>query len=647
MSEIRTAAERLEKVRETLEGFQGARAGSRAARRLALSRGQNLLLGAALHAAARLDKGLEPTELEERLLRMLRAGADDDAEVASWGRLFSEQRSARGGVGVFPAAINQLDVNTGYGMQELRADLAEVTAEIVAQPNVAIVDVTQTTPDEEKDTPEFLQALAEYGSGITVLTTPEERQGRTPVPALPLRVHLAPYNFYCERRSNEAGHDEIYWALSGGTDSMGKHSGKTPEFGSTLTGHTRWFTPPHDFVFVDGLVHGYVALNIECWEADDSSGGFYNKMREVLATMAERLAEGAQSQTYDPPSGGGDNGESWAALLAVVLGLINALLGWLTNDDDLVAERTLGFSRDALKHYFTPAGREAEWMFDGGSGGKHRLRLRGTVSEINLGAYHRSKGTADTWSAPPSTPSANNLIAVAATYNGGFIPFYVTATAELWHGSSRVPGVRTALAPGVAMRGGKLYCMYVGLDNHLYWCALSNGTWSTPVGIGGWATWHSPALYSNMSRLYCALTGLDGKIWISSFNESNASWNAAFPIDHHTSNAPALISHKNALHCAYHTKEGFLYLTSSENGTDWQRSISASSDRTYNAPALGEYRGRLLVAWRDISNNVKVSERGSNGWGPHTVLHSGGYGDPCIAFDGTLSTSNIAAYYLK
>lgn len=81
MSEIRTAAERLEKVRETLEGFQGARAGSRVARRLALSRGQNLLIGAALHAAARMDKGLEPTGLEEQ---MLRAGADDDAEVASW-----------------------------------------------------------------------------------------------------------------------------------------------------------------------------------------------------------------------------------------------------------------------------------------------------------------------------------------------------------------------------------------------------------------------------------------------------------------------------------------------------------------------------------------------------------------------------------
>lgn len=73
MPEIRTSAERLERVRETLEGFQGARAACRAARRQDLSRGQNLLLGAALHAAARLEQGLEPTMLEEQLLQMLRA----------------------------------------------------------------------------------------------------------------------------------------------------------------------------------------------------------------------------------------------------------------------------------------------------------------------------------------------------------------------------------------------------------------------------------------------------------------------------------------------------------------------------------------------------------------------------------------------
>ncbi|MCX4547179.1 hypothetical protein [Streptomyces sp. NBC_01565] len=645
MSEIRTAAERLEKVRETLEGFQGARAGSRVARRLALSRGQNLLIGAALHAAARLDKGLEPTELEELLLQMLRAGADDDAEVGSWGRLFAEQRSARGGVKVFPGVINQLDVSTGYGMEELRADLAEVTPEIVAQPNVEIVDVTKTTPGEEKDSPEFLQALAEYGTGITVLTTPEERQERAPAPGWPLQVHLAPHTFYCERRSNEVGHDEIYWALSAGTDHMAKKSGKTPEFGSVLAGHTRYFTDPHAFTLVEGPVRGYVALNIECWEADDSSGGFYNKMREVLGTMAERLAEGAQSQTYDPPSGGGDNAESWAALLAVVLGLVNLLLGWLTNDDDLVAERSIGLSRQALKQYFTPAGREEWWWFDGGSGGKHKLYLRGTVTEVTPEGHRRVKGANGAWGTTYSLPYERNLGAPLAsvTYDGSPHTFYVdAATSELRRHTDSIPGVRTAVAPGVAVHDGKLYCMYLGLDSRLYWCALSNGTWSTPSPIPGWNTRHSPALAATNSTLYSAVVGLDGVVWISAFTGNGWSphvatggWNSL--------SAVSLISHKNTLHCAHRGSQDGIYLSWSADGIDWARPIGGGR-ATYEAPALGSYYGKLHLAYRDLNGNVQAHEwTDQNSWGPATQLQAGGHGAPCLA----TSSTGLTAYFVQ
>ncbi|MFF9870138.1 sialidase family protein [Streptomyces sp. NPDC013953] len=643
MSEIRTAAERLEKVRETLEGFQGARAGSRAARRLALSRGQNLLIGAALHAAARLDKGLEPTELEEQLLKMLRAGADDDAEVASWGRLFAEQRSARGGVKVFPSAINQLDVNTGYGMEDLRADLAEVTPEIVAQPNVAIVDVTKTTPGEEKDSEEFLQALADCGSGITVLTTPEERQGLTAVAGFPLQVHLAPHAFYCERRSNEHGHDEIYWALSAGTDHRAKVSGKTPEFGSVLTGHTRYFTAPHNFTFVDGPVRGYVAVNIECWEADDSSGGFYNKMREVLATLAERLAEGAESQTYNPPAGGGDNAESWAALLAVVLGLVNLLLGWLTNDDDLVAERSIGFSREALKRYFTPEGRDEAWMFDGGQGGRHRLWLRGTVKEITPEGKRRVKNATGAWGTTYSMLYEKNLGAPLTAVGGG-PTFYVDgATNELRTGGNSIPGVRTVVPPGAAMYDGKVYCMYLGLDHQLYWCARSeDGTWSTPTGIGGWNTRHSPALAVHNNTLYSAHVGVDGSIWISTFN--GQGWNYPTALgDVKTTSAPALVSHKNVLHCAYRNAYDRICLTWSANGTEWAKPY-VGGESTYEAPALGSARDRLHLAFRDLRGNVQVCEWTSDSrWGPDTQIQTGGYGSPCL----TNTTVGLTAHFVQ
>lgn len=73
---------------------------------------------------------------------------------------------------VFPSTVNSLDVQSGYGMQDLLADLAELTPEIVAQPNVQVIDITGTDPEESTDSEEFLQALDEYGSGVTVLAAP-------------------------------------------------------------------------------------------------------------------------------------------------------------------------------------------------------------------------------------------------------------------------------------------------------------------------------------------------------------------------------------------------------------------------------------------------------------------------------------------
>ena len=44
--------------------------------------------------------------------------------------------------------------------------------DIVAQPNVSIVDVTTVAEGGSFDTPEFLAAMEEYGTGATVLTEP-------------------------------------------------------------------------------------------------------------------------------------------------------------------------------------------------------------------------------------------------------------------------------------------------------------------------------------------------------------------------------------------------------------------------------------------------------------------------------------------
>lgn len=169
------------------------------------------------------------------------------------------------------------------------------------------------------------------------------------------------------------------------------------------------------------------------------------------------------------------------------------------------------------------------------------------------------------------------------------------------------------------MHDGKVYCMYLGLDNQLYWCTRSeDGTWSTPTGIGGWNTRHSPALAAANGTLYSAHVGVDGSIWISTFNGQGWNYPAALR-DVKTSSAPALISHKNALHCAYRSatrgSTDLIWLTSSADGTEWARPRNGSM-ATYEAPALGSYKDRLHLAYRDISGNVQWCERTSDDWGP-------------------------------
>ncbi|MFJ7148909.1 hypothetical protein ACIQVT_11985 [Streptomyces sp. NPDC100445] len=641
MAEIRTAAERLDLVRETVQGFKGARAQSRSARRRGLSRGQNLLLGAALHAAARFDQGLEPTELEASLLEALRAAAEDDAEVASWGRVFAEQRTARGGAEIFPTAVNALDAKRGYELADLRADLEAVTAEIVAQPNMAVVDVTRAAPGESADSEEFVQALAEYGGGVSVLTTPEDflPAGQAEaMGALPEYLALRTSYFRCEKRSSEpSGKDEIYWAIAAGTDHQEQKSQKSDEMGSVVAGSERWF----EVHLVDGPVRSFVSLNIECWEADDSSGGFYNKMREVLRDLSKRLADGSQEQSYNPPDRE-FNADGWLALLAILGELINALLGWLTNDDDLVCERSIGFTCNALHQYFTPTGREESWLFDGGGAGRHRLYLHGTIRPFPVKGNYRTVDRAGTWSSDIVAAGGTHLGTpmVAISFDGSLDAFYTDMNHKLHRAPSLAAGTllgREVQMPlAVAVHDNKLYNANLGLDGKLYWQARHEiGT--TPVRpMPAWETVFNPALASHNGTLYCAYVAMDGSVYLSTFNASTDGWNPAVQLGGwQTSGAVALTSHTDGnLYLAMLGMDGEPYLAATGDGRNWTGvgRMTSYAPPMSAPPVLASFNGKLYYALRDKLGRLDVGVHGESSSRKHFPVP--GYGAPCLAVHG-------------
>ncbi|TEY60286.1 hypothetical protein BOTCAL_0182g00090 [Botryotinia calthae] len=64
------------------------------------------------------------------------------------------------------------------------------------------------------------------------------------------------------------------------------------------------------------------------------------------------------------------------ALVGICGHLVAALLGWLTNDDDLVFRRELAFTESALNAWTRRSNEELSFMFDGGREGKHELWIR-------------------------------------------------------------------------------------------------------------------------------------------------------------------------------------------------------------------------------------------------------------------------------
>lgn len=366
---VRTEQQRMDRTRAILSG---ARSDSRGARRVLTNRPGNVMLGTLLHAGARLEAGLPLTDLEQRLVD-LASKYVPVPELRAFGRAYAEARAA-GPVPALPEAVTRRPVETGYSLAELTDDLPVIGQQVLAQPNTRVVDLGALAPDEPIDDEAFTSALATHARGITILTGP-------PVPDTgtlgALTVRLRMHRFHCVKESGEVGRDEVYWAVAAGSDTTARKSFKTREYGAVSTGDSEDF----DYVYQEqtylfsGTADQHVTTDIQCWEADDSSGGFYNDLRSALSDFADYAARASSQLTT-----AGDNetarAAAWAAFMSLGAGLLNAILGWLTNDDDLVCERSIGFTRSGLLALAARPNNEDYWHFNGGGGGHHKLYLR-------------------------------------------------------------------------------------------------------------------------------------------------------------------------------------------------------------------------------------------------------------------------------
>ncbi|MFE5560206.1 hypothetical protein [Streptomyces sp. NPDC056544] len=167
-----TPEERLARLRARLGDEPKV---SRSATRMQRNRPANALVGVTLHAAARQEQGLPLSALEQCLVDVLGAFVPGE-EVSEYGKAY-RQASVTTAAQLFPEAVTRLRIEDSYTDDTLVADLPALVAEIVAQPNVAIIDASALAPGQGMDSQAFMEAMAEYGgSAVTVVTGPARKE---------------------------------------------------------------------------------------------------------------------------------------------------------------------------------------------------------------------------------------------------------------------------------------------------------------------------------------------------------------------------------------------------------------------------------------------------------------------------------------
>ncbi|UQI46006.1 hypothetical protein M1P56_17440 [Streptomyces sp. HU2014] len=563
-----------------------------------------MLFGALLRAAARLDAGMELTDLEARLLAPL-GHMFSEEELREVGRVFTEESSVRHAPQVFPQTLVARPLAEGYSTADLVKDLPQME-DVSAQPNINVVDIGAGEGEENLGGEEFGRAVEAAGYGITLVTS-SAPAGQQPSGALHARILMD--KFHCVDATNgEPGRDEIYWAMSSGADGGDKHAQRTGEYGATSTGDWHTFRA-HERTLFDGAVTTSVGCHIACWEADDSTSGFYSEMDRKLRIISEELWQFAAFIEPFPP-GQFESTAEWIKLGALIAGLIADLIAWLRNDDDFIQEHTLVFDRTALTLLATQPDKTRTLDFVG-DGGIFRLYLKwgGATPGHTINIFSGGKGV---WTPP----------------------------VQAW------PGSATPSAPALAMHDAKMYCAVRGFNDRIFISRRDNASWTRFTEVSwGQATGYAPALCSFDGKLYLAHTGKDGYAYVSA-STGGTTWSQPVRVAAAGTTGPALTVRSNALHYAF-SRGSQMLITFSGDGTAWHPPAAVTglgALATGHAPALATLDNKLYLAYRDSGGRVGVTMNDATRWNTPAYLRGRTLDAPALAVRGNQMLCAIRGY---
>lgn len=166
-----------------------------------------------------------------------------------------------------------------------------------------------------------------------------------------------------------------------------------------------------------------------------------------------------------------------------------------------------------------------------------------------------------------------------------------------WNGYVEVPnqlspGFTTSLAPALAVGQDRLFLAVTGGTGEVFVNTFDGQSWSGFGPVPGGSTSVAPTIVFYRDRLYLAVRGDDGRVYINSWA---GDWAGYQPLDGYTSDAPALAVHDDRLYLAVRGTDNRFYLNSSD-GFFWSGFQPDDDGLIVAAPALTSSAGRLDVA---------------------------------------------------
>ncbi|MGW8970515.1 hypothetical protein [Streptomyces platensis] len=313
-----------------------------------------------------------------------------------------------------------------------------------------------------------------------------EGDGRAVYREFRAKLELENFSVHREVGDQGGGKDEIYWLASSGSDLANGPAYRSGEFGAVKRGETRSFSSNR--VIFDGKMAKRLAMVLYCMEADQSSAAWYDDLMKELGNLSRALYALDFGNALLPGLPGAD----LVTLVSELAKLGVILMESLRNCDDLSATRGIAFTAFDMALLYHRDGGNVAYHFNGD--GHHELRMKYTGEPV--------------------------------PFPTGTLEYLVQDEHRAW-GAPISLGWESMSAPAVASYNGKLYAAFIRpSDQAVMWSVQEAGIWSEPQQLGGWRSYYPPALAAAHGKLYIMVSGLDTKLYWSTFTEAT-SWSAA------------------------------------------------------------------------------------------------------------------------